>query len=426
MTRLEHENSYYAATANLTLNYPVLAEEKNCDVCVVGGGITGTSAALHLRQKGYSVALLEAERIGWGASGRSGGQFIFGYSCSQEVLEKNIGKADAQKLWDLSIESIGLVNQLIDDHQIDCDRVQGQINVALKPRQHKELIAWKTQLEDDYGYEGLRLYEGNDLKSLLNSERYLAGLFDPQSGHLHPLNYTLGLMRAAEKAGAMIFEGSRVTKIENTDNPIVHTARGKLTCKYVILAGNAYLGDLVEKLESRIMPVGTYIGASEPLGQEMAASLISNNMAVSDINFVLDYYRLSKDYRLLFGGRVSYSKIDPWNLAETMRRRMVAVFPQLKDVKMAYAWGGYVGITMNRAPHFGRLRKNVYFAQGFSGHGIALTGLAGKLMADAVAGTAEKFDLFEKITHYPFPGGKYLRTPGLVLAMAYFRLRDLL
>lgn len=426
MTRLEHENSYYAATANLTLNYPVLEEEKSCDVCVVGGGITAASAALHLRQKGYTVALLEANRIGWGASGRSGGQFIFGYSCSQEVLEKNIGKADAQKLWHLSLESIALVNQLIDTYQIDCDRVYGQIHVALKPRQHKELIAWKAKLEDDYGYEGLRLYEGNDLKSFLNSERYLAGLFDPQSGHLHPLNYTLGLMRAAEKAGTMIFEGSRVTHIESLDQPMIHTEKGTVKCKYVILAGNAYLGDLVAELESRIMPVGTYIGASEPLGQERAAALISNNMAVCDINFVLDYYRLSKDYRMLFGGRVSYSKVAPWHLAETMKRRMLAVFPQLKAVQMDYAWGGYVGITMNRAPHFGRLRKNVYFAQGFSGHGIALSGFAGKLMADAVAGTAEKFDLFEKITHSPFPGGKYLRTPSLVLAMAYFRLRDLL
>ncbi|MBF0278268.1 MAG: FAD-binding oxidoreductase [SAR324 cluster bacterium] len=426
MTRLEHEPSYYVASANQNLNYPTLEEENSCDVCVIGGGITGASAALHLRQKGYEVTLLESNRVAWGASGRSGGQYIFGYSCSQKVLEKNVGKADAKKLWDLSIDSIRLVNQLIEEHQIECDQVAGQISVALKPRQHRELIEWKAELENDYDYKGLQLYEGDELKSLLNSERYLAGLFDPQSGHLHPMNYTLGLMRAAEKAGTMIFEGSKATKIEYSDNPVVYTEKGSVKCKYVILAGNAYLGDLAEKLEKRIMPVGTYIGASEVLGKERAKSLISNNMGVCDINFVLDYYRLSKDYRMLFGGRVSYSKIDPWNLAETMRKRMVTVFPQLKEVKMDYAWGGYVGITMNRAPHFGRLRNNVYFAQGFSGHGIALTGMAGKLMAEALAGTAEKFDLFEKISHNPFPGGKYMRTPGLVLAMAYFRLRDML
>ena len=421
-----HVPSYYAATAHPSLQYPQLQGVHQCDVCVIGGGITGHSAALHLAQKGYDVVLLEANRMGWGASGRSGGQIIFGYSCSQGVLEKNVGKAAAKKLWELSLESLRVTKELIHTHQINCDIAEGQIHVAIKPRQHRDLIAWKTQLEQDYGYEGLELYEGQKLRERLNSAHYRAGIFDGQSGHLHPLNYTLGLAKAAHHAGAHLFENSLVTHIETTDPPRVVTPKGEVRCNDVILAGNAYLGDLSHPIRKFIMPVGTYIAATEPLGAERAAGLISNNMAVCDTNFVLDYYRLSKDHRLLFGGRVSYSTMNPRNLAKTMKKRMLTVFPQLQEVRMDYAWGGHVAITRNRAPHFGRLEKNIYFAQGFSGHGVALTGLAGKLMADAVAGTAEQFDLFEKINHTPFPGGKQWRTPLLVLAMAYYRLRDLL
>lgn len=425
MPHLEHENSYYAATANLALNYPVLVGDHQCDVCVIGGGLTGVSTALHLAQKGYDVILLEANRMGWGASGRNGGQFIHGYSCEQSVLEKNVGKANAKILWDLSIEALHYTKQLIEEHNINCDLSFGHISVGLKPRQRQELIEWKEGLEKEYGYDVLQFYEAKELKTLLNSDRYIAGVFDPQSGHLHTLNYTLGLTKAAEAAGAKIFEGSRVINVQHTQNPEVRTEQGNVKCNYLVLAANAYLGGLEAKLDSKIMPVGTYITATEPLGKELAESLITNNMAVSDINFVLDYYRLSKDYRMLFGGEVSYSKMDPWNLATMMRKRMITVFPQLTHAKIEYTWGGYVAITMNRAPHFGRLKENIYFCQGYSGHGVALTGFAGKLMADAISGTDQRFDIFEKISHFPFPGGKYLRTPALVLAMAYFRMRDL-
>ncbi|MDP6730522.1 MAG: FAD-binding oxidoreductase, partial [SAR324 cluster bacterium] len=242
----------------------------------------------------------------------------------------------------------------------------------------------------------------------------------------HPLNYTLGLADAAIKRGVRIFEKSAVLEVNEGKIIKAITSSGEVSCRYLVLAGNAYLSGFAGRISNKLMPVGTYIGASEPLGEERARSLIQNNMAVADINFVLDYYRLSADHRMLFGGRVSYSTVPPLHLAKSMKARMLKVFPQLSDVSIEYAWGGFVGITMNRAPHFGRIGKNLFFAHGFSGHGVALTGLAGKLMADAISGTAEQFDVFSRIPHHSFPGGAFLRMPALVLAMAYYRLRDLL
>jgi gamma-glutamylputrescine oxidase len=265
-----------------------------------------------------------------------------------------------------------------------------------------------------------------ELEGLLATDRYIGGLYDAASGHLHPLNYTLGLNRAAVAAGARVFEGSPVEAVEPGDRITVRTPAGVVRCRYLLLCGNAYLGGLSRPLRGRVMPVGTYIVATEPLGETLAESLIANGMAVADINFVLDYYRLSADTRLLFGGRVSYSTVPPPSLTHSIRARMLKVYPQLGDVRIEYAWGGNVAITMNRAPHFGRLSDNVFFAQGFSGHGIVMTGFAGQLLAEAVAGTAERLDVFARIPHRPFPGGPMFRTPALVLAMAWYRLRDLL
>ncbi|WP_432464248.1 NAD(P)/FAD-dependent oxidoreductase [Agarivorans sp. QJM3NY_33] len=422
----QHANSYYAASANLQLDYPQLAGDHQADICVVGAGITGATTALELAEKGYKVILLEGERVAWGASGRSGGQAIFGWAAEQSTLEKMMGKDDAKKMWDLSVESLAVTKQNIAKYNIDCDWQDGQSHVAIKPRHVKELKAWQAQLRDDYGYQGLQYWEQDQLKEQLASPRYLGALFDPNSGHLHPLNYTLGLVKAAELAGVSVYEASKVTKIEHGTKVTLSTAQGKVTCSHVVLACNAYMEGLNSKLESRVMPVGTYICATKPLGEERIRSLIKNNMAVCDINFVLDYYRCSADHRMLFGGRVSYSGVQPRDLAKTMKQRMDWVFPQLANEPVEFAWGGNVGITINRAPHFGKLAPNVYFAQGFSGHGIAATGLAGKLMAESIMATSERFDIFDKIPHMPFPGGRLLRTPALVMAMTYYRLRDLL
>ena len=423
---LPHPKSYYFASANHQTDYPVLQGEEKCDVCVIGGGVTGISSALHLTERGYHVILLEENRIGWGASGRNGGQSIFGYSCEMSKIRSLVGNDDAKKLWDLSLEALQLTKTLIRENDIQCDWADGQMHAAIKPRQHRELELWRAELSADYQYENLEIWTGSKLKSKIDTERYLAGLFDPNSGHLHPLNYTLGLADAAIKRGVRIFEKSAALEINEGKMIKVITSSGEVSCRYLVLAGNAYLSGFAGRISNKLMPVGTYIGASEPLGEERARSLIQNNMAVADINFVLDYYRLSADHRMLFGGRVSYSTVPPLHLAKSMKARMLKVFPQLSDVSIEYAWGGFVGITMNRAPHFGRIGKNLFFAHGFSGHGVALTGLAGKLMADAISGTAEQFDVFSRIPHHSFPGGAFLRMPALVLAMAYYRLRDLL
>ncbi|MBW3138256.1 NAD(P)/FAD-dependent oxidoreductase [Ferrimonas balearica] len=425
MTR-QHTDSYYAASANQRPEHPRLNGQVEADVCVVGSGITGASAALELANRGYNVVVLEGAKVGWGASGRSGGQMIFGYAAEQAKLAKLVGRDDAHKLWDIADQAVSLTRQRIADHNIDCDLAPGHLHAAIKPRHMDELKGWYDELVDEYGYRSVQMWDKAQVESQMASDNYLGGLFDANSGHLHPLNYTLGLARAAAEAGATFYEQSPVVRIEQGDTVTLHTDNGQVRAKFVVMCCNAYMEGLAPKIESKVMPVGTYITATEPLGEERARELIRNNMAVADINFVLDYFRLSGDHRMLFGGRVSYSKLDPINLAGSMAARMHDVFPQLKGVKQDYTWGGYVGITANRAPHFGRLADNIFFAQGFSGHGIALTGMAGTLMAEAVAGTAERFDLVAQIPHMDFPGGRLFRTPALVLAMAWYRMRDLL
>jgi len=396
----------------------------DADVCVIGGGIAGCSTALNLAERGYRVALLEGQHIGWGASGRSGGQALIGYASGQARLAAQVGREDAKKLWDISVAALDVLRERIERHAIDCDLHWGALHVAIKPRQRDALIEEHRETEERYGYRKLRFLERADVEALLQTRRYCAGLLDTGSGHLHPLNYTLGLARAAEQAGVHIFEHSQVTKVTPGSTAVVSTANGKVRAKFIALCCNAYIGELSSTLRARIMPVGTYIVATERLGEARIRALIRDNLAVSDSNFVLDYFRRSDDHRLLFGGRVSYSGMDAFDTARATRQRMIKVFPQLADAKIEYAWAGFVDITMNRTPDFGRLAPNLYYLQGFSGHGIALTGIAGKLVADAIAGHAERFDLFAKLEHRNFPGGRLLRTPSLVLAMLWYRMRD--
>lgn len=425
MTQHQHVDSWYAASANPFPALPALEGDTTVDVCIIGAGMTGCSTALDLAARGYKVLVLEGARVGWGASGRSGGQFIHDYACGNHKLQALVGKDEARKHWDISIQALDLVRERVRQHNIDCDLQDGYCAVAIKDRQRDALLEEQDFLASEYNFP-TEFWDGDALSQRLNSSRYIAGLYDGRSGHLHPLNYTLGLAQAALNAGARIVEQTRATSIEHGSKVRVKTERGTVTANFVVLGGNAYLGELVPQLDRKIMPVGTYIMATEPLGKERAENLIRNGMSVCDTNFVLDYFRLSSDYRLLFGGRVSYSRLEPLNLTQRLYNHMVRVFPQLNGVQPAYTWGGYVDITMNRAPHFGRLAPNVYFAQGFSGHGVALTGMAGRLIADAITGQAERFDLFGKIPHHDFPGGRRFRTPALVLAMAWYRLRDLL
>lgn len=421
-----HADSYYAASANPAPERSALNGDVTCDVCVVGAGITGTSAALHLAEQGYNVVVLEAHQVGWGASGRSGGQAIIGYNKGVRDIAKLVGWDDARKLWDLGLESRDLLKDVVAKHSIQCDLKWGHLHMAIKPRQMCELEEMKDELETEVAYPGLELLGLEEARARVASAKYIGALYDPDSGHLHPLNYTLGLARAAEDAGAKIFERSPATHIEQGDNPVITTPHGKVKCKHVIMCANAYLDRLEPSIAPKIMPVGTFIIATEPLSDDLARSVIRDDDAVVDINFVLNYWRLSADKRLLFGGRVSYSGLVPFDLKTTMGRTMTDIYPQLRGVNVDFAWGGNVAITVNRLPHFGRVGKNIYFAHGFSGHGILFTGLAGKLMAEAVQGTAERFDVFARIPHMSFPGGALMRKPALVLAMAYFKMRDLL
>lgn len=400
--------------------------EHRADVVVVGGGIAGCSAALHLAKRGFDVALLEAHSVGYGASGRSGGQTIFGLASSQTALVEQVGRADARRLFDMSVEALELTQALIREHGIDCDYRPNHLHVATKRRHVAELRAWVEELHREYGYDSARLLDRTELQAHVRSDRYLGGLIDPRSGHLHPLKYTRGLARAAEAAGARIFESSVTLRFEEGRELAVHTSGGLVRCRYLVLCANAYVGTLAPRLARRILGVGTYIIATRPMEAERARALLPSNAAVADMNWILDYFRLSADSRILFGGRVSYSAWEPPRLAESMRRRLTRVFPQVADLTVEYVWGGYLDITMSRAPDFGRLAPNIFYLQGFSGHGMTLSALGGKLIAEALTGTAERFDVFARLPHREFPGGALLRRPALVLAMLYYRLKDLL
>jgi gamma-glutamylputrescine oxidase len=416
--------SYYQATANAQISCQSLKGDVSADVCVIGAGYTGLSAALELAQAGYKVVVLEAEKIGYGASGRNGGQVCTGFSSGQQKIVNQMGKGDAVKCFALAEEAKALLKQRIADHAIDCDLTWGYLHCVPKPHQVDELKVWRNEYEE-LGVTGMTLFDKKQLEQKLGSTIYHGALRESDAGHLHPLNYCLGLARAAIKAGAVIHEDSRVTDVDTGNTPSATTSSGKVSAKFMVIAGNAYLGRTVKKLYGRVMPVASYIIATEPLGENRAKALIADNEAVANTNFIVDYYRRSKDHRMLFGGRASYSTVEPPSLATYMRPRMTSVFPQLKDVKIDYAWGGYIAITSNRIPDCGRLSPTVYYAHGYSGQGVALTGLYGKLMAEAIRGTAERFDLLAKVKHLPFPGGP-MRTPILVAAMMYYRIRDAL
>ena len=409
---------------------PTLEGSIDCDVAIVGGGIAGCSTALHLCEAGYRVVLLEAERIGAGASGRSGGQTLAGLACGQSTLERLVGNTAARAIFDITVEGVRLQRDLIARHAIDCDYVPGWMLTATKPRQDLELRREYETLTTRYAQRGLRWMTRDEVCATIASTRYTSAIFDAEAGHLQPLAYVHGLARAAAAAGARIFENTRALEHTRRSAPraglSIRTATGTVHCRAIALCGNAALGNYAPPLARKIVPVGTYVVATEPLAADRARALIKNDAAVSDANWILDYFRLSRDHRLLFGGRVSYSGLDHDRSGAATRARMLKVFPQLADVRVSHAWGGYIDITRNRAPHFGRLESDVYFLQGFSGHGLTLAGMAGRMLADAIAGTDARFDVFARIPHRDFPGGTLLRRPALVLAMLWYRLRDLL
>ena len=422
-----NQKSYYEASVERPPLLAPLQTDVTVDVVVVGAGFSGLSAAIDLAKRGFKVVVLEADRVCSGASGRNGGQTIVGYASGQGPFEEQLGMELARQVWDMSLEAIDLVDQRIAEFAIECDRVHGYMYVADSPRKARELEADVRSMERDYGFVSTWA-EGADVQKHIGSERYHACAYETRSGHLHPLKYGLGLARAAQMLGVQIFEKSAVLAMERGATVTARTSGGQVRAKFALLSGNctlpAYGPAVAPELAARAMPVGTYIVGTAPMDAERAAALLPQNAAVCDNNFVLDYFRLSADYRMLFGGRVSYTTSTPRNLQETMAQRMAKVFPTLKGVPIEFVWGGFVDISMNRAPDFGRLGDNIYYLQGFSGHGVALTGLAGKLVANAMAGEAEQFEIFSRLKHRKFPGGALLRTPSLVLGTLYHRLRD--
>ena len=424
-----NQSSYYEASVQRPEPEPPLRGAVAADVLVVGAGYAGLSAAIELARRGYQVVVLEADRVCSGASGRNGGQAIAGFASGQEPFEQQLGKPQARLAWDMSMQSIDLLDERIREFDIDCDRVKGYLHVADSPRKARALELDMLAMQRDYGFS-TEFASGADVQGYIQSPRYCAAAFESSSGHLHPLKFGLGLARAAQALGVRIFEKSAVTGLERGATLNAHTAQGIVSANFAVLAGNCMLPEygpkVAPELAPRIMPVGTYMISTAPLSDALCRQLIPSNAAVCDNNFVLDYFRFSADHRMLFGGRVSYTTRTPANLKTLMAQRMAAIFPQLKGVPIAHVWGGFVDISMNRAPDFGRLGSNVYYLQGFSGHGVALTGLAGQLVAQAVAGQAERFDVFAKLQHRRFPGGALLRMPSLVLGTLYHRVRDVL
>lgn len=418
--RGEYPPSYYAATATPLAPLPPLRESRRADVVVVGAGYTGLSAALHLAQRGYEVVVLEAHRAGFGASGRNGGQVGTGQRIDQDALERMVGRADARALWDMGQDAVALVRGLIDTHAMDCPFAPGVIHADWHAADLRHAHAYADRMRRDYGYEHMEPLDRDALQKIVRAPGYAGGVIDHGAGHVHPLRLALGLARAALAAGAVIHENTLVTRVTDGTRPKVETEAGSIEADHVILAANGYLGDLNGRVAARVMPINNFIIATEPLDP---GTVLTRNVAVADSKFVVNYFRLSEDSRLLFGGGESYGYRFPDILA-TVRKPMLEVFPQLEDTRIDYAWGGTLAITRTRLPYFARPGPGILSASGYSGHGVALATLAGRVMAEAVAGQSERFDLMARLKLPAFPGGAALRNPLLVLAMTWFSLRD--
>lgn len=423
MAHTPYPLSYYAASASPAPARPALEGERDTDICIIGAGYTGLSTALFLLESGFKVCIVEAAKVGFGASGRNGGQIVNSYSRDIDVIERSVGARQAQLLGQMAFEGGRIIRERIAKYNIQCDLKDGGVFAAFTAKQMGHLEAQK-KLWERYGHNQLELLDAKGIRDVVATDNYVGGMLDLSGGHIHPLNLALGEATAVESLGGIIYEQSPAVRIERGTNPIVHTPQGRVRAKFVVVAGNAYLGNLIPELAAKSMPCGTQVITTEPLGEDLAHSLLPQDYCVEDCNYLLDYYRLSGDKRLIYGGGVVYGARDPANIEAIIRPKMLKTFPQLKDVKIEFAWTGNFLLTLSRLPQVGRLGDNIYYSQGCSGHGVTYTHLAGKVLAESLKGQAERFDAFASLPHYPFPGGQLFRVPFTALGAWYYSLRD--
>jgi gamma-glutamylputrescine oxidase len=417
-----HANSYYAASAHKQDARPALAGTHTTDVCIIGAGFTGISAALELAERGIPSIVLEAVRVGFGASGRNGGQIVNGYSRDLDVISKRYGEGPGRAIGAMALEGGNIIRERIAKYKIDCDLVNGGLFTAFTPKQMKGLEHHRA-VWAQFGHTGMDMVDRAGLAKHVVTDCYVGGLIDHLGGHIHPLNLVQGEAAAAESLGVKIFENSPVISVDTGASPIVKTAAGEVRCKTVLVCGNAYIGDLLPEIGGKIMPVSTQVLATEPLGPD-AAKLLPSNVCVEDANYVLDYYRRTADHRILYGGGIVYGGQDPASIRAKILPNMLKTFPSLKDARIDYAWSGNFALTLTRFPQMGRLTPSVLFSHGCSGHGVTTTHLLGRLLGEAVAGKPERFNTIAALPYYPFPGGKRFRVPMTVAGSWYYRARD--
>ncbi len=421
----EYPKSYYSDTTEPLSRFESLKDDLICEVCVVGGGYTGLSAALSLSEKGYDVVLLEAQRVAFGASGRNGGQVCSGQRWSVTDLRDRFGLEKAQILWKIGEAAKNEVAERIKKHGIKCDYAPGIIHAELKSKSLDSVIKEVDQLNHLHNYEEIQFLDKTAISSLLGTDKYVGGSLDMGAGHLNPLKFGLGLALAAQRSGVRIFEGTRVSKITKGSVVSLETHDQTLVkANFLVLACNGYIGDLDLEVASHVMPINNFISVTEPLGKQKAESLIRNNLAVADSKFVVNYYRLTPDYRLLFGGGENYRYKFPKNISEKVKASMISIYPQLRDIKIAYSWGGTLAVTMNRLPDFRRVSSNIFSASGYSGQGVAMGTLAGRILSEVIQGRSERFEVLSGLPIQKFPGGTFFRWPLMVLAMLWYSTRD--